>query len=256
MKKWIENREMMKSHFDSEAFSGEESDQSIGVEPPPVEIKPPDGAKIIALPEQNAATVKSDITRCILDRKSRRKYTDESLTIQELSYLLWATQGLRKAIPAYDNRGTITLRTVPSAGARHPFETYLAISNVLGIEPGIYRYSVLNHNLVFLFTVADMPGKITSAAVGQSFAGAAPVVFFWACKPYMGEWRYKGESHKAMLLDAGHVCQNLYLAAEALNLGTVAIAAYSQEKVDDLLKLDGIDEFAVYLAPVGKLDTV
>ena len=254
MKKWMKNREMMKSHFDSEAFAGEESDQKLGIEPPAVEIESPEGAKVIPLPEPGLLPPKSDISMCILERKSRRNFTDESLSTEELSYMLWATQGVKEIIPAYRNTGKVTIRTVPSAGARHPFETYLAINDVTGIDQGIYRYSSLNHNLVFLFNVTEMQDKLTRAAAGQSFVGNAPVVFFWACKPYLGEWRYKGESHKAMLLDAGHVCQNLYLAAESLNLGTVAIAAYSQEKVDDLLKLDGKDEFVVYLAPVGRVE--
>ena len=204
----------MRSHFDCTAFTEEESDQNLGITPPPVEIEPLEGASITPLPEPGIELAKSDIARCILQRKSRRKYTGEAISLQELSYMLWATQGVKKAIPAYGNRGKITLRTVPSAGARHPFETYLAVNNVEGIEPGIYRYSALNHDLVFLFSVSGVEEKITEAAVGQSFVGHAPVVFFWACKPYLGEWRYKGESHKAMLLDAGHVCQNLYLAAE------------------------------------------
>ena len=253
MKEWMKNREMMKSHFDSKSFADEESDQNMGVKPPAVEVKTPEEAKVIPLPEPGITPAKSDISMCILERRSRRKYTDEALSVKELSYMLWATQGVKKAIPAYGNTGIVTIRTVPSAGARHPFETYLAINDVAGIEQGIYRYSSLNHNLVFLFNVTEIQDKLTEAAVGQSFVGNAPVVFFWACKPYLGEWRYKGESHKAMLLDAGHVCQNLYLAAESLNLGTVAIAAYSQEKVDNLLKLDGKDEFVVYLAPVGRV---
>ena len=254
MKEWLKNRELMKSHFDSESFADEESDQNMGMKPPPIEIETPEDARVTPLPEPGIEPAKSDISRCILERRSRRKYTDESISIQELSYILWATQGVKKTIPAYRNTGKVTIRTVPSAGARHPFETYLAINDVAGIEQGVYRYSSLNHNLVFLFNVSEMQDRLTKAAVGQSFVGNAPVVFFWACKPYLGEWRYKGESHKAMLLDAGHVCQNLYLAAESLNLGTVAIAAYSQEKVDELLKLDGKDEFVVYLAPVGRVE--
>ena len=253
MKDWLKTREVMKSGFGTMAFTEEKSDQMLNVDPPLIEIPAPDEAIIIDLPIHSDSTAESDITICIDRRKSRRKYTDEAITLSELSYLLWATQGIRKTLATYQNRGRVSLRTVPSAGARHPFETYLAVNNVEGVKSGVYRYSALNHNLVFLFSVENMKDKLTLATVGQTFTGTAPVVFFWACKPYLGEWRYKGESHKAMLLDAGHVCQNLYLAAEALKLGTVAIAAYSQEKVDKLLELDGKDEFVVYLAPVGRV---
>jgi hypothetical protein len=128
-------------------------------------IESPDDARIIPLPEPGLLPPKSDISMCILERKSRRIYTDESLSSEELSYMLWATQGVKKIIPAYRNTGNVTIRTVPSAGARHPFETYLAINDVTGIEQGIYRYSSLNHNLVFLFNVTEMQDYESSADV-------------------------------------------------------------------------------------------
>ncbi len=250
MKEWIKNRELMKSHFDGKTFLNEKSDQMEGVKCPPLSKPIPEDATIVSLPDpQKVILKKNDVRECIAGRKSRRKYTEEYISIEELSYLLWAIQGLVKLI----RNNKIALKTVPSAGARHPFETYLIVNRVTGVKPGIYRYSFQDHTLVFMFTVKDIETKLTEAAVEQSFVGSAPVTFAWANKPYLGEWRYKGESHKAMLLDAGHVCQNLYLAAESLNLGTVAIAAYSQKKIDALLKLDGIDEYIIYMAPVGKL---
>ncbi len=249
---WKENRELMRSHFDS--MEGEVSDQSKGIEQPPLEIEPPENAPVTVLPEPAGVRLSSEgIRQCILERKSRRKYTEDPLTPEEISFLLWASQGVKKVVPAYTKTGKATLRTVPSAGARHPFETYLAVSKVNGLKPGIYRYSALNHTLVFLNSPEGLGVKLTEASVGQSFVGNAPAVFIWACKPYLGEWRYMGESHKVMLLDAGHVCQNLYLAAEALGLGTVGIGAYSQKLIDELLNLDGEEEFVVYYAPVGRV---
>jgi len=82
--------------------------------------------------------------------------------------------------------------------------------------------------------------------------GKCAAVFIWTAIPYRSEWRYHLVAHKAMLLDAGHVCQNLYLACEGIGAGTCAIAAYDQEKIDDLIKVDGKDEFTIYLSPVGK----
>lgn len=252
MSKWPGNREMMRSHFDS--MEGEVSDQNRGVEQPPLEIPLPAEEDVIHLPDPVTAGLQKDgIRQCILERKSRRKYTEQPLSLEEVSFLLWSTQGVKKVVPAY-NGGKATLRTVPSAGARHPFETYLAVNGVTGLEQGIYRYSALNHSLAHLFAVDGLGVRLTEASVGQSFVGGAPVVFIWSCKPYLGEWRYMGESHKVMLIDAGHVCQNLYLAAEALDLGTVGIGAYSQKLIDELLKLDGEEEFVVYYAPVGRIE--
>lgn len=242
---------MMRSHFDS--MGDEISDQIKGVEQPSLEIPVPENSKKVALPEPaETELVNQNIRECVLERQSRRKYTNEPVTIEEISFMLWATQGVKKVVPAYSKTGQATLRTVPSAGARHPFETYLAVNSVQGLEPGIYRYSALSHTLALISSPDGLGIKLTEASVGQSFVGNAPAVFIWSCKPYLGEWRYMGESHKVMLIDAGHVCQNLYLAAEALGLGTVGIGAYSQKLIDKLLNLDGEEEFVVYYAPVGK----
>lgn len=247
------NRELMRSHFDS--MNGEVSDQNRGLEQPPLEKGIPENAEVTALPEPDSANLaKGGIRECMLDRKSRRRYKPESLTLQEISFLLWATQGVKKVVPAYTKTGRATLRTVPSAGARHPFETYIAANQVDGLKPGIYRYSALSHSLVFLKSPEGLGTRLTEASVGQVFVGNAPAVFIWSCKPYLGEWRYMKESHKVMLIDAGHVCQNLYLGAEALGLGTVAIGAYSQKLADALLDLDGKEEFVVYYAPVGRIE--
>ena len=248
---WQANREMMKSHFDS--MGGQVSDQDSGIEQPPLEKPLPEGSDLISLPEPvTTQLAKAGIRECILERKSRRKFTDSRLSLEEISFMLWATQGVKKIVPAYTRTGRATLRTVPSAGARHPFETYLAVNRVEGLDSGIYRYSALEHELLCVSNVPGLPEKLTTASVGQAFVGNAPVVFIWSVKPYLGEWRYMGESHKVMLLDAGHVCQNLYLAAESLGLGTVGIGAYSQKLIDELLGLDGQEEFVVYYAPVGK----
>jgi len=87
----------------------------------------------------------------------------------------------------------------------------------------------------------------------QRMTVTSAVTFVWAVVPYRTEWRYSFLSHKVIALDAGHVCQNLYLSAEVLGCGTCAIGSYSQEKLDKLLELDGDEEFSVYVAPVGKI---
>ncbi|NOX45153.1 MAG: SagB/ThcOx family dehydrogenase [Caldiserica bacterium] len=184
----------------------------------------------------------------IARRRSRRRFSPDPLTLEELSFLLWATQGVHGVI----REGAATRRTVPSAGARHPFETYLSIHRVEGLVPGLYRYLPLDHKLALLREDPGLPGKIAGAALGQRFVGEAAVVFVWAAVPYRTEWRYGVRSHKVIAIDVGHICQNLYLACEALGLGTCAVAAYSQGDMDGLLGVDGEEEFTVYLAPVGR----
>ena len=165
-----------------------------------------------------------------------------------MSFLLWATQGFRQQVAP----GAV-LRTVPSAGNRHALETYLAVLRVAGLQPGIYRYLPLENQLLHVVDDEQMPEKLTDATLGQAFVGRAAVVFIWTTIPNRTEWRYGLAAHKLIALDAGHVCQNLYLACEAIGAGTCAIAAYHQQLMDRLVQVDGQDEFVIYLAPVGKV---
>jgi len=226
------------------------TDQHRGITPPPIEKPIPPEAKLFDLPQdRNWEGIPSlELVAAIRSRSSRRDYTDTPLTLEEISFLLWATQGVRRRI----GPGT-ALRTVPSAGCRHALETYLLILNVEGLEPGLYRYLPLEHQLLFEFSEEYLPEKIATAALGQPFVGNGAAVFIWAAIPYRMEWRYDLAAHKVILLDAGHICQNLYLACEAISAGTCAVAAYHQEKMDSLLRLDGENEFVIYLAPVGKV---
>jgi SagB-type dehydrogenase family enzyme len=226
-----------------------QTDQNTGIKPPPVQKPYPEEKHAIRLPNPQEWKNINDkgIVSAIRDRKSHRKYLDKSLSLEELSFLLWSTQGVRK------NLGSTVLRNVPSAGNRHPFETYICASNIDGLAQGVYRYLPIGHELLFEFTVADMAEKITDAAMGQLFAGTAPAVFIWTAIPYRTEWRYSIASYKVIAIDVGHVCQNLYLACEAIGAGTCAIGAYNQKLMDELLKVEGTEEFTIYLAPVGKV---
>ena len=229
------------------------TDQSQGVTPPAIE-KPysPDSKKIKLISTDWNEIYNIKLTEAINNRESRRKYNQDPLTLMELSFLLWATQGVRLYA------GNYAFRNVPSAGCRHALETYLAVFNVENsqtgnvLEPGIYRYLPLTHELLFEFSKENLQDEMTKATFGQKFAGQAAVSFIWSAIPYRMEWRYGLDSHKVIAMDAGHVGQNMYLACEAIGAGTCAIGAYDQEYLDELLHLDGEDEFSIYLAPVGK----
>jgi len=227
-----------------------QTDQSRGNPPPPLE-KPfdPDAKRIDLISNEDWKNIERvDLISAIGNRKSRRNFKNEPLTLEELSFLLWATQGIKK----YVNPGT-AFRTVPSAGCCHALETYLCVLNIEGLDQGFYRYLPVEHQLLFEFHEEQAAEKITEASFNQSFTGSAAVTFIWTAIAYRMEWRYSIAAHKVIALDAGHVCQNLYLACEAIGAGTCAIAAYNQELMDQLLRLDGKDEFTIYLAPVGKI---
>jgi SagB-type dehydrogenase family enzyme len=241
-------RALMHSNF-SDAFRVK-SDQQLGKPQPPLTKPFPEGARTLALPPVDSEVLSQrDLYTCLKQRRSRRNWAEAGLTLGELSFLLWATQGVQRIF----GRDYSTFRPVPSGGARHPFETYLAASRVQGLTPGLYRYAPLEHALCLLRETAALARPITDATLGQEFVGNAPVVFIWSCVPYRGEWRYHIAAHKTMLLDAGHLCQNLYLACEAIRCGTCAIAAYDQRLMDALVGIDGDEEFVVYLAPAGRV---
>jgi len=227
-----------------------QTDQNRGTDVPPIE-KPyqTDAVRIdLVKPGDWRDIAKIDLTAAIGRRRSRRIYRKETLRLEEVSFLLWATQGVRGKIV-----GGHAYRTVPSAGCRHALETYLAILNVEGMASGIYRYLPLSHQLLYEFSEEQLADKIVDAVFGQPYPGNAALTFIWTAIPYRMEWRYGLAAHRVIAIDAGHVCQNLYLGCEAIGAGTCAIGAYDQEKMDRLLRVDGEEEFAVYLASVGRV---
>ncbi|MBN1241197.1 MAG: SagB/ThcOx family dehydrogenase [Spirochaetales bacterium] len=223
---------------------GFESDQKLGVAAPPLEKAAEEGATRIPLPHPASLDpLGPPLLELLRSRKSRRKYADAPLSLAELSYLCWAADGVREA------RGKFAFRTAPSGGARHPFELYVYAARVEGMPEGLYYFEGIAHALR-LVRPGALREELDAALLGQFWGAAA--VFVWAAVPYRNEWRYGPVSHKLTLLDAGHACQNLYLACESIGAGTCAIGAYHQEKLDAFLGLDGVEEFAIYAAPAGK----
>jgi SagB-type dehydrogenase family enzyme len=224
-----------------------ESDQQKQLPQPPL-TQGADGQPTIDLPRPESIEVQSiDLTAAINQRKSVRKYAEQPLTLAELSYLLWCTQGVKQVT----NRPA-TLRTVPSAGSRHPFETYLLVNRVEGLQPGLYRFLSVEHKLVAVDLDDGLADKITHAACRQAMVKNSAVTFLWVAVAYRSIWRYQERSYRYMHLDAGHVCQNLYLAAEAIDSGVCAIAAFDDDEINGLLGVDGQEQFVIYLATLGK----
>lgn len=227
------------------------SDQQKGKVNPPYEKKVElDDNNIVNLVDPNTVDLKNvDIRSCFVNRESRRNYTDEPVSLDELSFILWSTQGIKQTFEE-----KVVKRVTPSAGSRHPFETYISVSNVDGVDSGIYRYIASKHILVLDKKVENISEKITKGCIGQKFCGDAPVFIMWSVVPYRTAWRY-GDlfSIKAINLDGGHLCQNLYLACEALGLGTCAIGAYDQDYMDNLFGFDGKKELSFYMAPIGRV---
>jgi len=178
-------------------------------------------------------------------RRSIREYTQAPLALTDLSCLLWATQGVtEKALSAW-------YRTVPSAGALHPIDTYLVVNRVEGLYPGIYFLDVAGFSLETRKR-GDFSLSIARAALEQEMARAAAVVFVWVAVVERSRQKYRQRAYRYIYLDCGHIAQNLYLAATAMNLGCCGIAAFFDDEVNDLVGADGHEETAIYLATIGK----
>lgn len=201
-------------------------------------------AEVVALPrtwpEQGA-----DLLSLLQHRRSLRSFAADALPLAELALLLWASQGIT------GQAGSYLFRTAPSAGALYPMETYLAIQRVEGVAPGIYHFDVQGFRLERLTSLP--PGQpLAEACLGQGFLAQAPVNFIWTAifRRTMAKYGHRGLRY--ILLDAGHICQNLLLAAGFLGLGGCPVAAFFDEEVNGLLGVDGQEESVLYLASLGR----
>lgn len=245
------------------------TDQELHLPQPPL-AKAPMGGERFKLPvDFENLSIKNDFLEIINSRKSNRVYTQEGISLLELSYLLWCTQGVKEI----RGKAYATLRTVPSGGARHPFECYMVVQNVEGLEPGLYHYLPMNHELE---RIGELDGKchedgvcdsvdqsqtdeksaksfISESLYGQKWASKADVVFYYSFVCYRAEWRYGVYAHRVVLIDAGHVTENLYLACTSLGLGTCAVGAIDGKIADQVFGLDGEEEYIFYAQPVGTI---
>lgn len=243
-------REFMKGYSALTPYVEEyESDQDLKLPQPPL-VKAPmaeESARTCLPMDFGNLSLKNDLVSLIRDRKSNRIYTQENLSLHQLSFLLWTTQGIK----SIRGKSYATLRTVPCGGARHQYETYLLIRHVDGLQPGAYHYLPMEHALEFLHPVENMDEVIVNTLSGQRWASKASVVFYWAIDAYRVEWRYGIFAHRTALIDVGHIGQNLYLACTGLGLGTCGIAAFEHDECCKAFGLDGTNEYVVYTAPVG-----
>jgi SagB-type dehydrogenase family enzyme len=224
------------------------ADQFLGLPAPSLEKPVPEDARFISLPQPvEISTPPLELRSAIESRRSIREYAGDPLTLQELAYLLWCTQGIVQRHEPY-----ATFRNVPSAGGRHAFETYLLVNRVSGLEPGLYRYLAFSHRLMPIEISPGMTDRVMEACLKQAIVKDSAVTFIWSCVIYRMAWRYSERAYRLVHLDAGHVCQNLYLAAEQINCGACAIGAFDDDLMAGLLGIDGVDEFVIYCATVGR----
>jgi SagB-type dehydrogenase family enzyme len=226
-----------------------ESDQTLGI-PRPDAVKVRAG-ELVALPAIGRINLPDmPLHKAIEQRRSLRKYSEEPLSMDELSFILWTSSWARDF--RSNEKMEITLRNVPSAGARHPLETYLDIHRVEGIKPGLYYYHPIKHCLVLLDASETKSTQIFEACMRQEMLSTSAVNVILSAVPYRTAWRYGQRGYRYLYLDAGHVGQNLHLAAEAIGAGACMIGAYLDEAMNEALSMDGTEEFVIYIASIGK----
>ncbi len=197
-----------------------------------------DGA--VALPTITASPTMT-VAKAIGQRRSLREYADRPMTSEELAWVVYAATGITRG----DGR-----RTAPSAGALYPIETYVAVDRVEGIEPGLYHVDVRKQALEPIH-IGSVAGDVMLAGLGQGFLRAAPVVFILTGFFQRSRWKYHERHYRYVCWEAGHIAQNVCLAAEAMGLGACVVGSFLDTTLNALLEVDGREEAALGLIAVG-----
>ena len=184
------------------------------------------------------------LDRVLRQRKSIRDFQQQPISKDQLSYLLWASTGIQRIEDGYE------FRTTPSAGALYPIETYVVVNDVRKLEAGVYHYSIKAHQLEQL-KQGEFRQEVTAAALGQGMCQTSAVVFVWSAVFERCKWKYGQRAYRYIYLDAGHIAENLALAAVSLNLGSCEIGALYDNQVNAILGIDGTEESVVCIAVVG-----
>ncbi|MEW5733881.1 MAG: SagB/ThcOx family dehydrogenase [Thermodesulfobacteriota bacterium] len=184
------------------------------------------------------------LSALLLRRRSIRRFSSRPLAFSQLSTLLWAAAGIREIASGH------AFRTAPSAGALYPIETYIAVKNVEGLEAGLYHYFAPAH-CVERLEAGDFSRAVAAAALDQRMCLSAACTFLFSAVFFRSKWKYRQRAYRYIYIDAGHMAQNLALAAVSLDLGTCAIGAIYDDEADALLDLDPESESVIYMTAAG-----
>jgi len=200
-------------------------------------------AKIIKL-SQNFSRQTLPIVETLRRRRSTRLFSTEPLSLDDLSFLIWACTGIQRK-----ERGS-KFHTAPSAGALYPIETYLVVNNVENLEKAVYHYNIEAHALEEL-NAGDFAEETAHAALEQKLCAEAPVVVVWTAVFERSKWKYAQRAYRYAYLEAGHIAQNLALASTSTGLGSCQIGAFFDDEINQIIGVEGKDESAIYLSVIG-----
>ena len=227
------------SAYTREGIAGRKPDRSKMAEP--YKVYPGASKTVLPIPELKRG---KSFTTLLRIRKSIRKFSTEPVALESLSYLLWAADGICRCERGFE------FRTAPSAGALYPVETYLVVNNAEAVAPGIYHYHVREHSLE-LIRAGSFGDTIADLTLGQRMCASATAVFIWTAIFDRSKWKSVDRTYRNVYLDAGHIAQNLALAACNLGMGSCQIGSFFDEELNSLIGIDGEHESAIYITVVG-----
>ena len=212
-------------------------------EKPPAPYKDYSDKPIIKLPP---ATFKGiPLEEAIKKRRSIRNYSNNPLTLEELSQILFSAQGITG-----EYAGTY-LRAAPSAGALYPFEIYLIVQNVSQLEKGIYHYNVRKHALEFI-KEGDFKDELFKAGLFQEMFLQAPVTLVYTAIFKRTTHKYGERGYRYIYIEAGHIAQNVSLQCVSIGLVSCVVGAFFDDMINKLIGIDGKEEAVIYLHTIGK----
>ncbi len=211
---------------------------------PPTPYKEYAGSETFELPAP-PPLAQMPLHLALVGRKSTRQFAPIEITLEHLAYLLWASCGIQRREHGFE------FRTAPSAGALYPIETYVVVNRVKDVPAGVYHYSVRRHVLETLRR--GFAGReVAEAALEQGMCLDAAAVFVWTAIFDRSRWKYGERAFRYVYLDAGHVGENLALAAVALGLGSCQIGAIFDDEMNAIVGVDGASESVIYVSVVGE----
>ncbi len=206
-------------------------------------------SKTIALPTPKPSSTTKPFGEVIEERRTQRDFADQPIQLEELSAVLHQTYGITGSA-SIPGGGTQYFRASPSGGAMYPAEIYLGIRRVKGVAPGIYHYNAKDHTLEQL--IKENPEQaLYEGFCQQDYALQSSVIMMISAIMPRNKRKYGERGYRYILLDVGHLAQNLYLSCTAHDFAIMTTCGFFDDELHRLLELDGVDEAVIYGAFFG-----
>ena len=236
----------LKAEPGSADLAASEAEVATAIAPPVVKNFPE--AELVALPNEHAP-LDISLDTVMRTRFSSHHFGPQALSLQTVSALLHYAYGVRRTARAY-NVKHFPVRLAPSAGGLQPLDLYLVVNDVEALRKGLYYFDPVRHALLLL-DEGNMRQRLLDSSIYQDWMMYAPLTFVMVCNMPRIFWKYRARGYRFVHADAGVLAQNFYLVGTALKLNTCAVAAFYDDLINDLIGIDGRNEFTVLLFSVG-----